>query len=185
MARLDDMVLRNLRVMAATGLLDGSAAEDRRRGATPLMAPAAYWRLRARSRNQGSCCSKNERQALPLDLSKIKSIAVIGYNANAKFAHDGNSAQIKTSYEVTPLEGITKRAGDGVKVTYMPGFAAPNGRGAGRGRGRGAATAAATQGRGQCADRARRWRPRKTRMWRSWSPDFIAVRTRKGRTGGI
>ena len=35
---------------------------------------------------------KNDKDILPLDATKIKTIAVIGQNAQAKFAHDGNSA---------------------------------------------------------------------------------------------
>jgi beta-glucosidase len=79
---------------------------------------------------------KNEG-LLPLNPSAIKSIAVIGINAETKFAHGGGAANIKAPYEITALEGIQKRVGDGVKVTYAAGYALP--RGGGRGGRRGAA----------------------------------------------
>ena len=55
---------------------------------------------------------KNEGNLLPIDVAKTKTIAVIGSNAQAKFARDGDSARIKTSYEITPLDGIRKYVGD-------------------------------------------------------------------------
>jgi beta-glucosidase len=145
MERIDDMALRNLRVMAATGLLDGGKAKP---SVPALMAPEHVEAAR-KIAEAGMVLLKNRDGLLPLDARKVKTIAVIGQNATAKFAHDGNSAQIKTTYEVTPLEGITKRAGEGVKVTYVEGYARPTGRGGRRGVGGavtpGAASAPATQ----------------------------------------
>jgi beta-glucosidase len=129
MAKIDDMALRNLRVMAFTGLLDGPDKNEKK---IPLMSPEHI--AAARSIEEAACVLlKNDGGVLPLDASRVKSIAVIGQNANTKFAHDGNSAQIKTSYEVTPLEGITKRAGSDIKVTFAQGYPGmTRGRGAGR-----------------------------------------------------
>ena len=136
MSRIDDMVLRNLRVMAFTGNLDPAS---KRRQAKPLMSPEHI--ATARKIEEAACVLlKNHRQVLPIDPSKVKTIAVIGQNAVTKFAHDGMSAAIKTAYEVTPLEGITKRAGANIKVTYAQGYA-PTRRG---GRRRAAATSTAT-----------------------------------------
>jgi beta-glucosidase len=130
MSRIDDMALRNLRVMAFTGLLD---PQDKVQPKVPLMSPEHIEAAR-KIEEAGMVLLKNDRQVLPLDTSRIKTIAVIGQNANTKFAHDGNSAQIKTTYEITPLEGITTRAGSNIKVNFVPGYT-----GIVRGRGRGAA----------------------------------------------
>jgi beta-glucosidase len=130
--RVDDMALRNLRVMAATGLLDAERAPSRTEDA--LMAPAHVAAARTVA-EAGMVLLKNQDNLLPLDAGKIKKIAVIGQNATAKFAHDGNSAAIKTSYEVTPLEGITKRADAAVKVTYVEGYTRAQARGGRRGVG--------------------------------------------------
>ena len=52
----------------------------------------------------------------------VKKIAVIGQNAVLKTQSGGMGAGVKALYEVTPLEGICKRAGDEVEVKYAPGY---------------------------------------------------------------
>ena len=52
----------------------------------------------------------------------VKKIAVIGQNAVLKTQSGGMGAGVKALYEVTPLEGITKRAGKDIEVTYAPGY---------------------------------------------------------------
>jgi beta-glucosidase len=61
---------------------------------------------------------KNEGQVLPLDTSKLKTIAVIGPNANRTLlgGYSGVPRQ-----EITVLEGIKARAGKGVKVLHSEG----------------------------------------------------------------
>ena len=58
---------------------------------------------------------KNENNALPLDPAKIKTIAVIGPNAN-KIRQGGYSAI--PPYFVTILDGIGETRRSGVKVVY-------------------------------------------------------------------
>jgi len=65
---------------------------------------------------------KNQGGVLPIAKS-VKKIAVIGQNAVLKTQSGGMGAGVKALYEVTPLEGICKRAGDaGIEVTYAPGY---------------------------------------------------------------
>ena len=52
----------------------------------------------------------------------VRKIAVIGQNAVLKTQSGGMGAGVKALYEVTPLEGIKKRAGDDVEVLYAPGY---------------------------------------------------------------
>ena len=63
---------------------------------------------------------KNEGM-LPI-AKEVKKIAVIGQNAVLKTQSGGMGAGVKALYEVTPLEGIQKRAGADVEVTYAPGY---------------------------------------------------------------
>ena len=63
---------------------------------------------------------KNEGK-LPI-AKEVKKIAVIGQNAVLKTQSGGMGAGVKALYEVTPLEGIQKRAGADVQVTYAPGY---------------------------------------------------------------
>ena len=63
---------------------------------------------------------KNEGQ-LPI-AKDVKKIAVIGQNAVLKTQSGGMGAGVKALYEVTPLQGIQKRAGADVEVAYAPGY---------------------------------------------------------------
>ena len=65
---------------------------------------------------------KNQGGVLPIAKS-VKKIAVIGQNAVLKTQSGGVGAGVKALYEITPLQGICKRAADaGVEVTYAPGY---------------------------------------------------------------
>ncbi len=65
---------------------------------------------------------KNATGNLPID-GKVKKIAVIGQNAVLTTASGGIGAGVKTLYEISPLEGIRKRAEEaGVEVVYAPGY---------------------------------------------------------------
>ena len=64
---------------------------------------------------------KNQAGILPLS-KEVKKIAVIGQNAVLKTQSGGMGAGVKALYEVTPLEGIVKRAGSNVEVVYAPGY---------------------------------------------------------------
>ena len=64
---------------------------------------------------------KNEGN-LPIS-KEVKKIAVIGQNAVLTTATGGIGAGVKTLYEISPLEGIQKRAAEaGVEVAYAPGY---------------------------------------------------------------
>jgi beta-glucosidase len=115
-ALLDDKVRRNLRQMIATHSLDS-------RGAGAINTKEHQDTAR-RVAEEGIVLLKNEGKALPLDAGKIKSVAVIGENAEQRQAYGGGSARIKAFYEITPLEGIVKRAGDRLNVTYSAGYRA-------------------------------------------------------------
>jgi beta-glucosidase len=79
---------------------------------------------------------KNGGNLLPLNLKKIKSIAVIGDNATHKHAHGGFGAGVKALYEITPLDGLKARIGNKATIHfvqgYMPKYTPRKGRGYGR-----------------------------------------------------
>lgn len=64
---------------------------------------------------------KNEA-LLPIDINKVKRIAVIGDNATATMALGGVGAGVKTRKEITPLEGLRTLLGDKVDITYVKGY---------------------------------------------------------------
>ncbi|GAA0393686.1 glycoside hydrolase family 3 C-terminal domain-containing protein [Paenibacillus motobuensis] len=63
---------------------------------------------------------KNENGLLPLDKSKLKTIGVIGPNANNRRALEGNYEGTASRY-ITILEGIQDYVGDSARVLYSEG----------------------------------------------------------------
>ena len=97
---------------------------------------------------------KNEGSLLPLDLNKVKTIAVIGDNADKIMATGGVGAGVKALYEVTPIAGLRNKVGDKARIVYAQGYTSQQARGGfggfgggfgGFGRRGGAAPAASTQ----------------------------------------
>jgi beta-glucosidase len=111
---LDDKVRRNLRVMFATHVFD-----ERKPGSinTPEHQAVAQ-----RIAEESMVLLKNNRDALPLDATKIKSVAVIGENAVRRNASGFFGAGVKTMHEITPLEGIVDLVGTNMNVTYSVGY---------------------------------------------------------------
>ena len=72
---------------------------------------------------------KNNRNLLPIDLDKVKTIAVIGDNADKKMASGGVGAGVKALYEITPLAGLRNRVGDKAKIVYAQGYTSQQARG--------------------------------------------------------
>ncbi|MDJ0848338.1 MAG: glycoside hydrolase family 3 C-terminal domain-containing protein [Myxococcota bacterium] len=66
---------------------------------------------------------RNEGGQLPLDPAKLRRLALIGPLAAAPSLHGGGSSRVAPHYEVTPLQAIAARCGDGVEVVHEPGCA--------------------------------------------------------------
>ena len=71
---------------------------------------------------EGVVLLQNRNGLLPLDLKKIKKIAVIGENAIKMMTVGGGSSSLKARYEITPLDGLKKRLGDSVEINYARGY---------------------------------------------------------------
>ncbi len=115
MSGLDDKVRRNLRVMFATHAFD----PGRTNGSLNTL---AHQMVSRRVAEEGIVLLKNENNFLPLDTTQIKTIAVIGENAVRLQSHFGGSAEIKSFYEVTPLQGLVKRAGRDANIIFSEGY---------------------------------------------------------------
>jgi beta-glucosidase len=120
--QLDEAVLRILRVKEQLGLFDKPMQyHDVEREARELLAPDHREAARAIAR-QSIVLLKNDGKLLPLDASKIRSIAVIGTLATDGLSELGSwRAQGKAEDVVTVLKGITTALPAGVKVTSAPG----------------------------------------------------------------
>ena len=65
---------------------------------------------------------RNEGNLLPVDLSKVKKIAVIGENAIKKMTVGGGSSSLKVKKQVSPLDGIKEMVAGKAEVVYARGY---------------------------------------------------------------
>jgi len=75
---------------------------------------------KAREAEEKSCVLLKNDGVLPLDMGKLKTLAVIGPNANSRVALIGNYHGTSSRY-ITVLEGIQDAVGDDVRVLYAQG----------------------------------------------------------------
>ena len=71
---------------------------------------------------EGIVLLQNKNNLLPIDLSKTKRIAVIGENAVKMMTVGGGSSSLKAKYEVSPLDGLKKRAGTKIEIVFARGY---------------------------------------------------------------
>lgn len=111
---LDDKVRRLLTVLDKAGMFDKPELQKERGEDKPQ-----HRKIMREAAREAIVLLKNEKGLLPL--KKVKSIAVIGPNANVGQILGGGSSSVTPHYVVTPLEGIRNRAGKKVKVDHAPG----------------------------------------------------------------
>lgn len=110
---IDEKVRRILRVMYKTKMFEKRTPSE--------INTSAHQATALKVAEEGIVLLKNDN-ILPFKKDKIKTIVVIGGNGNHKHAGAGGSSQVNAKYEVTPLAGITRLAGDNIKVTYAKGY---------------------------------------------------------------
>ncbi len=114
---IDDKVRRILRVIFKLGLFEHTHNPDSTLVNTPEHQRVAY-----RAAVEGIVLLKNSGDILPLDLKKIKSLAVIGPNAAVARTTGGGSAMVDPVYSVSPLEALKEKLGGSVTINYAPGI---------------------------------------------------------------
>jgi beta-glucosidase len=116
-ATIDDKVRRILRTAIQFGWLD----RDQTDLSIPRLNPEGRQLTLAAAR-ESMVLLKNDGNLLPLDKSKIHSIAVIGPDAYPAVPGGGGSAEAQPFVQVSYLEGITNYLGNGAKVYYDRGI---------------------------------------------------------------
>jgi beta-glucosidase len=114
-ATLDDNVSRILRVIFESGLFDHPHP------ATGEVDTPAQKAVALQGATEGIVLLKNEGSLLPLNATKIHSIAVIGPNASVARTGGGGSSLVRPKYAIAPLDGIKERAGSSIQVRYALG----------------------------------------------------------------
>ena len=118
-ARLDQAVARVLRVKFLAGLFDQRRGVSPERLSTVVHTPA-HIALARRIAAESVILLRNEGGLLPLDSTKIRSIAVVGPNADQ--VQFGDYAPSKSNADgVSVLQGLRNLLGDQVKLHYAKG----------------------------------------------------------------
>jgi beta-glucosidase len=115
-ARLDDALRRVLRVRFRLGEFDPPEMVPYSRISPSVIASAEHRKLSRRTAEESIVLLTNRDQLLPLDRSKIKTIAVIGPHAD-KFIAGGYSG--KAIAPITPLAGLRAVAGPGIEIKHI------------------------------------------------------------------
>jgi beta-glucosidase len=116
-AVIDDKVRRLLRVRFQAGLFDTSHRVDE-----TVIHSDAHKQLARQAAGEGMVLMKNNSGLLPLDVKKIKSIAVIGPNAATARTGGGGSSMVVPVYGVSPLQGLKNAVGNRITIQYAPGI---------------------------------------------------------------
>ncbi|MEN8251707.1 MAG: glycoside hydrolase family 3 C-terminal domain-containing protein, partial [Bacteroidota bacterium] len=122
---LDDKVSRILSVMFKAGLFDesidtygGHSDDEGRRRLAKKVADQSIVLLK------NTCLPGQDNKFLPLNINKIKTIAVIGPNGGEASMTGGGSGKLIGNYSVSPYEAIINKIGDKVKVKFARGIPA-------------------------------------------------------------
>jgi len=76
---------------------------------------------------EGIVLLQNKKNLLPLDITKLKKILVVGENAIRTTTNGGGSSEVKAKYEMLPLAGIQNLVGEQVEVVYQAGYSSKGG----------------------------------------------------------
>lgn len=114
-SKLDDKIKRILRVMFTIGLFDGYQYDSL------LVNTPDHKKVALDVAKEGIVLLKNENSILPLDLNKIKSLAVIGPNSKVAVTGGGGSSMVVPFSTISPLEALQNKLGNKIKINFAQG----------------------------------------------------------------
>jgi beta-glucosidase len=114
---INESVRRMLRLLAKAGKLDGIKVT----AAAPRINTPEHQRLALELAAESIVLLKNDRNLLPLEPGKIKSIAVIGPNAAEASIGGGGSSFVDPPYRISPWEALQAELGSTVRLAYEEG----------------------------------------------------------------
>ncbi len=114
---IDELIRRLLRIYFNVGMF-----EDKRNLPTGERNTKKHQNLARKMAEEGITLIKNKNNLLPLDISKVKRIAVLGPNLKKKFGKflSGGAAAVAPPYEITPLKGLKEKCKGKVKIVKNP-----------------------------------------------------------------
>lgn len=111
---LDDKVRRVLRLIFRTTM-------NRQRPFGSFASPEHFAAARTIG-EQGIVLLQNKNGVLPIDVNRVKKIAVVGENAIKMMTVGGGSSSLKSKYEISPLEGLQRCFAGKAEVVYVRGY---------------------------------------------------------------
>ncbi|MFX1253109.1 MAG: glycoside hydrolase family 3 C-terminal domain-containing protein [Promethearchaeota archaeon] len=114
---LDEVIRRLLRVLVLVGMFEDEKSLPKGERNT-----SAHQRLARQMAEEGMVLLKNANNILPLEMSKITKIAVLGPNHDIKFGRwlYGGSSAVKPPYEITALKGLQEKCKGKVNIVHDP-----------------------------------------------------------------
>jgi beta-glucosidase len=117
-ATVDEMVRRVMRITLRLNLI-----KDKHTPNPDQVNTREHQELAREVAAGGIVLLKNTNSTLPLDRTRLKTVAVIGPNAEVAPLGDRGSANVPTPYTVSPLQGLRNRLGDKVALNFARGYA--------------------------------------------------------------
>jgi beta-glucosidase len=117
-AEIDTSAYRVLRARMRLGLFDNPALNPYNKIDPSVVGSEKHKQLALEAARQSIVLLKNKNKTLPLNVGKIKSIAVVGINAGTSEFGDYSGAPLNTPVSI--LQGIRNRVGDKVTIVYAP-----------------------------------------------------------------
>jgi len=114
---LNELIRRFLRTLMRTGLYDEPKTLPKGSRNTP-----EHFEVARKIAAEGMVLLKNENDLLPLDLDKIKTLAVLGPNKSKKLYWPflGGSSAVWPIHEISPLKGIKQKCKGKVRFAKKP-----------------------------------------------------------------
>lgn len=115
-ATVDDIVRRLLRILILSGRMDAPDEQDERSDDRP-----EHRALARRAAAESMVLLKNDRGLLPLDWSGLRTLAVIGPNAEVGQVMGGGSSRVTPHYVVHPLQALRERCAGNATIAHERG----------------------------------------------------------------
>ena len=117
-ADIDSAAYHVLRARMRLGLFDDPNHNPYNKISPSIIGSESHKALALEAARQSIVLLKNENNILPINLKKLKSIAVVGINAGS--CEFGDYSGTPVGEPISILQGIKDRVGDKVKVNYAP-----------------------------------------------------------------
>ncbi len=117
-SEINTAAFRVLRARFKLGMFDDPSLNPYTKISPEVIGNAEHQQLALETARQSIVLLKNSNNILPLDRSKIKSIAVMGINAAT--CEFGDYSGVSKNDPVSPLQGIINKAGSKIQVRTLP-----------------------------------------------------------------